>query len=180
MCVDAEATVAADDCESEAASESSERLDEPGLDHAGVDGVADLIRYFGVEAHEEEGAVLEGADWVDSGSDSGDIASDAPGPPARPLVPRLENFKVLDYDAAETELGRIRPMHEGTTKACMSIYCRLHKCSKLIRMHRCPPTSAILDWFEAGKVLGWGSDHKAAHLRLFPHLDAASCADGGD
>ena len=77
----------------------------------------------------------------------------------------------LDYQVRDGEgkiLGRIKPMHEGTPKWCLSVYCRLHQCSPpLQRASKAPPSSAILQWFHDAHDLPVGKEGQAAHMKRF-------------
>ena len=61
-------------------------------------------------------------------------------------------------------LGRLKLLREGTPAECLSVYCRQHRCSKLVPTRRCPAQMQILRWFQDGEHC----NSKAAHMALRP------------
>ena len=66
-------------------------------------------------------------------------------------------------DSSAPILGRIKPVREGTTRECISVYCRRHGCSKMVRVQHMPSQAAILEWFKHDIDIC-----KSAHLRAWP------------
>ena len=69
-------------------------------------------------------------------------------------------------DSSAPILGRIKPVREGTKFECISVYCRRHGCSKMVRVLHMPSQAAILEWFKHD--MDAGAQHKSAHLRAWP------------
>ena len=159
------------------------------VDGSGVLGVADD---FGeVALSDGEAGVHAGLGEPSSGSKGPDpLAASALAEEAIEAAP-LEK-EVIDEMAREAELpwidpvtkqvhnpldgaiiGRIKPMHEGTPKECLSIYCRMHQCvPPLRRTVHALPLDALRRWFADGLALPRGKEHRAAHLAIMRALEA--------
>ena len=76
--------------------------------------------------------------------------------------------RTSQVNIGDRTIGRIKPMKEGTPGAAVTVYCRLHGCSKIVRPHKMPSHDSVLDWFRLGSDMPSGAEHKCAHLRLWP------------
>jgi hypothetical protein len=120
---------------------------------------------------------------------AGDAAGDAPQPDGLDPgadgpepEPGLEDaLAAIDdmprYDPASYQvllpphgriLGRIKPLHLGTPKEAVSVYCRIHGCAPGLRTRKnAHSVEAMLSWFQEGIDLPHGAPGKAAHLRAW-------------
>jgi len=74
----------------------------------------------------------------------------------------------LGQSSAGAILGRVKPMKINTPQECVSVYCRRHQCTKLIKAKDAPHTDNLLRWFEQGLDIPQGTDHKRQHMGLWP------------
>lgn len=65
-------------------------------------------------------------------------------------------------------LGRIKPMKENTPGECVSVYCRRHGCTKIVKARDAPHTENLMRWFEEGLAIPMGRDRKRQHMELWP------------
>ena len=68
-------------------------------------------------------------------------------------------------DNPGVSIGRIKIMHPGTDSEKLTVYCRMHGCSKILPASRAPSFDGVCRWFGWGAAnLPRGVAHKAAHL----------------
>ena len=81
----------------------------------------------------------------------------------------VETYKVHDGPTKEAPmLGTLKPIRRGSADENVAIHCRLHGCSKLVRLGDMPSPCAVLEWFRVGKDLPVGSASKSSHMQLWP------------
>lgn len=61
-------------------------------------------------------------------------------------------------------VGRISQLKVGTPQECISVYCRHHQCSKLVRITVAPHTDAMLQWLADGREC----QNQRQHLAKWP------------
>ena len=140
--------------------------------------VLGLIAGEAIAPHEVEGHELElDRETLHLWEEGGEHARD-PDEPDEVLEFDEDGATVLDFDAARTKLGRVKGLHEGTSREQLSVYCRRHKCSKILRAVDSPTHVQLLQWFEAGKKIPAGKEHRATHMRLFQGrpLEGGKCS----
>jgi len=111
---------------------------------------------------------------ADAASDDDGLGNDAEWCEAvnavRHPVWNVDTCDVVDPQT-NAVLGRIKPMHVGTEREAVSVYCRIHQCRvPLQRLHTAPSTAQILEWFWQGQQLGRGKEHQSEHVRMFRQL----------
>ena len=72
------------------------------------------------------------------------------------------------FDNTGGIIGRIKPTKINTPGEVIACYCRMHTCSKIVRVRQAPSQAQILAWFSAGRHVPNGKAHRAAHMRLWP------------
>ena len=127
--------------------------DEPATDHAGnVNSGVEMFAELGLPPDVE-------AAWAEA-EEEASAAHDLPFFDHR-------TYQVHDGpNSSAPIIGRIKPVREGTPSECISVYCRRHGCSKMVRVKHMPSQAAILNWFKI--CLDPGPKHKAAHMRAWP------------
>ena len=68
--------------------------------------------------------------------------------------------EVTDAENPLIKLGRVTELHVATERAAVSIYCRRHRCKRLLRANVAPSTLLIRRWFQASCQLWqlWSKD----------------------
>ena len=82
----------------------------------------------------------------------------------------------FDYDTGSVHqtnidgpvIGRISVLHKNTPKEAISVYCRRHGCSKLVRVVKAPSHDRIMEWFAAGLDIQARRCYQSPHSRLWP------------
>ena len=67
-------------------------------------------------------------------------------------------------------LGRIKPVRPGAKDEAISVYCRRHGCSKMLRPTQAPDQANLLAWFRDGKDIPdqHKPEYKAEHMNKWP------------
>ena len=67
-------------------------------------------------------------------------------------------------------LGSIKPVRPGAKDEAISVYCRRHGCSKMLRPTQAPDQANLLAWFRDGKDIPdqHKPEYKAEHMNKWP------------
>ena len=87
--------------------------------------------------------------------------------------------EVTDAENPLIKLGRVTELHVATERAAVSIYCRRHRCKRLLRANQAPSTLLIRRWYQASCQLWqlWSKDCYVATLVCTVHCSVKhSCA----
>jgi hypothetical protein len=109
-----------------------------------------------------------GADAI-AGAEVEDILRDAGMP-----VYDGETHQVHSARHPQIILGRIKPVHPGSAKECISVYCRRHGCTPpLTRSSQGMSLVRMVEWFRDGEDIEFGKAHRAEHMKRWHELLAA-------
>jgi hypothetical protein len=145
---------------SEALAASSRLPADDGVGSSVAEGVARLNDFAGLGVAEDVAA-----DWREAADEA----------EAMLRLPFFNTTTCAVHDGGPDgiKLGRMKPMKEGTPGECMTVYCRRHGCSKIIRTAELPERDRILRWFAEGRAIKFGAEGKHEHMRAFPPKGAA-------
>ena len=143
-----------------------ERVD---VSHEASDAEDDAAELFGDPS--DSGDAEDDADG--SGSDFADVAPDDVGAWRDTVealrLPRIDHVTGRIYDRESgNEVGRITEWAVDTDQHKVTIYCRRHSHSKLVRFRDAPSTGAILAWLQAGDTCAPGRAGRDEHMALWP------------
>lgn len=80
-----------------------------------------------------------------------------------------DTCRVHDGQSADAEImGRMKLLHVNTRQESLSVYCRRHQCSRIVRVAVAPHTDNVLRWLQQGADIPAGPAHKREHLALWP------------
>ena len=75
-----------------------------------------------------------------------------------------DTHQVRDSINPSEVFGRIVAVRENTPQECITVYCRLHQCKKMISLRPAPSSVQMRRWFQAGIGLTRGKAGQREHL----------------